>query len=142
MATIICKGTVIQHTVSDAYVALAQVIGLTLPDMEAESFEADTLDNSNAGIPYHVTGRTEGGSLGGELFYDPALQGHTDLLWNLTYPKDENWKIIFADTANSEWEIPGAGVSFGGTIALNDGLKGTFGVKVNGLPTFPGTGTE
>ena len=56
------KGTVLEQDLAGTtYVAVAQVIDLTLPDMEMESFEADTLDNASAGIPYKATGRTEGG---------------------------------------------------------------------------------
>jgi hypothetical protein len=141
MAKVKCKGTVLQQYLVATFTPVAQIISLDLPDMEAETFEADTLDNANAGIPYDPTGRTEGGSVGGELFYDPALAGHQAILTLLTTPPataaKETWKIIFADTGASEWAFTGAGVSFGGTVALGDGLKGSFGIKVDGLPTFP-----
>ena len=45
------------------------------------------------------------------------------------------WQITFADAATSEWSFSGAGVSFGGTVALNDGLKGSFSIKLATLPT-------
>lgn len=137
MAIVKCKGTALAQQIGTVYTTVAQVISLDLPDMESETFESDTLDNSSAGIPYTPTGRTEGGSLSGELFYDPALSGHQELLTLLTTPADEEWQITFADSGSSTWTFTGAGFSFGGTVALNDGLKGSFSIKLDGLPTFP-----
>jgi len=137
MTKIACKGTVLQQEIGTVYTAVAQIISLDLPEMESETFDADTLDVATAGIPYQPTGRTEPGSLSGELFYDPALAGHQALLELLTTPAAENWKIIFSDTGVSEWTFSSAGLSFGGTVALNDGLKGSFSLKLADLPTFP-----
>lgn len=144
MALCRCKGTTLQQTISSSYVTVAQVISLDGPEMESETFEADTLDNSNAGIPYRSTGRTEGGSLSGEMFLDPALAGHQNFLNLLTSPPttSELWKIIFADTGTSEWTFSGAGLSVSPTVALADGLKASFGIKLDGLPTFPGSGSH
>jgi len=137
MTKIACKGTVLQQEIGTVYTAVAQIISLDLPEMESETFDADTLDVATAGIPYQPTGRTEPGSLSGELFYDPALAGHQALLELLTTPAAENWKIIFSDTGVSEWTFSSAGLSFGGTVALNDGLKGSFSLKLADLPSFP-----
>ncbi|MHC4606715.1 MAG: phage tail protein [Planctomycetota bacterium] len=141
MAKVRCKGTVLQQMIATIYTTVAQLISLDLPDMESETYESDTLDNANAGIPYDATGRSEGGSLGFEGFFDPALDGHQKLLELITTPpiptEDETWKIIFADTGASEWTFTGAGISFGGTVALNDGLKMSGSIKLDGLPTFP-----
>jgi hypothetical protein len=130
-----------QVVAGTVYSTVAQVIGLDLPDMEAETFEADTLDNANAEIPHKGTGRSEGGSVGFELFLDPALAGHQALLTLITTPpaigSEESWKIVFADAGASEWSFSGAGISLGGTVALNDGLKASGSIKLDGLPTFP-----
>lgn len=141
MTKIKSKGTVLQQTLATVLTDIAQVIDLSGPDMEAQTAECDTLDNSNAGIPYMSTGRTEGGSLSGNLFYDPALAGHTHLLDLLKTPQSEAWKIKFADAATSAWTFTGAGFSFAPTVALADGLKASFSIKLDGLPTFPGSGS-
>lgn len=137
MAKLKCKGTALKQEVGTVYTAIAQVISLELPQMEAETFEADTLDNASAGVPYAPTGRTEGGSVSGELFFDPALAGHQALLDLLTTPAAQDWQIVFADAGLTTWAFAGAGFGFGGTVALNDGLKGSFSIKLDGLPTFP-----
>jgi hypothetical protein len=137
MAKLKSKGTALhQLTGSTIYTAVAQIISLNGPDMESETFDADTLDNADAGIPYLPTGRSEGGSVGGELFYDPALSGHQDLLALITTPATESWKLVYVDT--EEWSFDGAGFGFSGpTVALGDGVKAGFSMKVDGLPTFP-----
>lgn len=137
MSQLICKGTVLQQTISSVLTPVAQVIGIDLPEMESETYESDTLDNSDAGIPYAPTGRTEGGSASGELFLDPALTGHKAMLALLTTPATCVWAIVFADVAVTTWTFTGAGLSMGGTVALKDGLKGKFGIKLSGIPTFP-----
>lgn len=136
MSIVKCKGTVLSKKVAEVYTAVAQIISLDLPEMESETFEADTLDNPDAGVPYEPTGRTEGGSTGGELFLDPALAGHLALLALLTTPAKADWQITFADTAATKWPFTGAGFKLGGKLALNDGLKATFSIKLDKLPTF------
>lgn len=137
MAKIKCKGTALQQTISSTFVAVAQIVSLDKDNMESETYEADTLDNTDAGIPYAQTGRSEGGSLSGELFFDPALAGHQRLTALLTYPQEEAWKLIFADAGLTEWPFTGAGFGLGVAVALNDGLKAPFSIKLSKLPTFP-----
>lgn len=135
MAKLKGKGTVLQQQLGTVMTAVAQIISIEASGMESETYESDTLDNSNAGIPYDATGRTEGGSISGEMFYDPALAGHKALLVLLTTPADETWKLIFSDT--TEWSFTGAGFSYSVNVVLNDGVKANFGIKLDGLPTFP-----
>ena len=141
MSKIIGKGTVLQQTVASSFVAIAQIISLDGPGMESETFEADTLDNANAGIPHMSTGRTEGGSVSGELFLDPALQGHNNLEYLLDNPGSEAWKIIWADTGTTEWPFTGVGFSLSPAVVLNDGVKASFSIKLDGLPMFPVAGS-
>ena len=141
MAKVKCKGTVLNQTIATVLTAIAQVISLDGPGMESETYEADTLDNSDAGIPYKPTGRSEGGSLGFDVFFDPALAGHLNLLDLLTRPATETWQIIFADSGTSEWDFDSAGLSFSPTVALGDGLKASCSLKLDGLPSFPAGGS-
>lgn len=141
MAICKCKGAALQQEIASSYVAVAQIIGMDGPEQESETFEADYLDQPNAGIPYKPTGRTEGGSLSGEMWFDPALAGHQNFLDLLTTPQTESWKVIFADTGASEWGFDGAGLSFSPTQALADGLKASFGIKLDGIASMPGSGS-
>ena len=136
MAKVKCKGTVLQQDISSTLTAVAQIISLTLPDMESETTETDTLDNVLAGIPYACTGRTEGGSVSGELFLDPVLAGHKAMTDLIITPAETAWEVTFADVGATAWSILGAGLSFGVTVALNDGLKSSFEIKHSGVPGY------
>jgi len=141
MALVKCKGTSLLQEIASTYTAVAQVISIDLPEAESETYEADTLDNSSAGIPYSQTGRSEGGSCGFEFFYDPNLTGHQNLTELIRAPADENWRVTFVDAGTGSWSFTGAGLSLGGTVALNDGLKGTGSIKLDGIPTYPSGGS-
>ncbi|KKM69745.1 hypothetical protein LCGC14_0954440 [marine sediment metagenome] len=137
-----CKGTVFaQDLAGVAYVTMAQVIDIDLPDMEMETFESDTLNNANAGIEHSPTGRTEGGSFSANVFYDPADASHTEWLGYLSTTGLLSAMIVkcqvtFADTGTSTWTFTCAGISAGGTVALNDGLKMSISGKLDGIPVF------
>lgn len=132
------KGTVIKQTVSGTPTAIAQVISIDIADMEVLTYDSNTLD-AGVGVPYDETGQTEGGSWNLELFFDPALAGHTNLLLILSTPlsyANQAWALIFADAATTSWTFVGAGISFGGTVVLNDGLKANITIKADGIPDF------
>lgn len=140
MAIVVCKGTKLQHSISSVLTDLAQIIGMDLPEAETETFESDTLDNSDAGIPYTPTGRSEGGSMSCELFLDPALAGHQELTDDIADPANrlpKDMKIIFANAGATEWPFSAAGVGLGGTVALADGLKANASFKLSKIPTYP-----
>ncbi|MEO1063747.1 MAG: hypothetical protein AAFZ07_20205 [Actinomycetota bacterium] len=137
MAKIKCKGTVLQQEIASVFTAVAQIISLDGPEAETETFESDTLDNADAGIPYDPTGRTEGGEVTGEMFFDPALAGHQALTDLLLAPAKTAFKLIFADAATTEWPFDAAGLSLGVAVDLSDGLKASFGLKVDKTVTYP-----
>lgn len=137
MAKVVSKGTVLQQELSMVFTAVAQVISLEQSGAESETFECTTLDTTGAGKEYGSTGYTEPGSVNFEIFYDPALAGHQAISDLLVTPAAQNWKLIFADTGTSEYPFTGAGISFDVTVAMNDGLKASGAIKLNGLGTWP-----
>lgn len=141
MAKIKSKGTVVQQTISAAFVAVAQVFSVDHSGAATETFECDTLDNINPGIPKQPTGRAAGGTYSLELFLDPALSGHQSITDEIHTPIVNPWKLIFADAASTPWPISVAGVGFGATVALADGLKATVELEVDGLTAYPSNTT-
>lgn len=137
MAKVVSKGTVLQQELSMVFTAVAQVISLEQTGAESETFECTTLDTSGAGKEYGETGYTEPGSVNFELFYDPALAGHQAITDLLTTPASQNWKVIYADTGTTEYPFTGVGVSFDVTVAMNDGLRASGAIKLDGLGTWP-----
>lgn len=144
MAKIKTKGTSLKVDISGVQTALAQVVSLSKDNMQTETYDADTLDNADAGIPYEPTGRSEGGNLSGELFFDPGLAGHKYLTTLLDDPSsyfagdtDLACTLGFASDPAVEWPFYAAGLALGVNVALNDGLKAPFEFKLKKLPTFP-----
>lgn len=140
MAIMVSKGTVLQESISAVFTPVGQVISMDLPEGSNETFEADYLDNASAGIPYLNTQRTEGGTWSGEVFLDPALASHrkfTDKLVNPTTAAT-NYKVVFATTTNT-FPFSGVGITVGGTVALNDGVKGNFSIKLSGSVSYTTT---
>jgi hypothetical protein len=142
------KGTTLQALVSAAYVSVAGVISLDLPEQETETYEADTLSNLTPGIPYAPTFRVEGGKCAGELWLDPALSvaGQSQMAVILattstsTFGGLYSWQVLFKGNPFASpwpaWQFSGAGLSIGGTAALKEGIKGKFSIKLNGVPTI------
>lgn len=119
------------------FTAVAQVVSLEQTGAESETYDSTTLDTSGAGKEYEPTGYTEPGSVGFELFYDPALAGHQAITDLLTTPAAQNWKIIFADSGTTEYPFTGAGVSFDFNANMSDGLRASGSIKLDGLGTWP-----
>ncbi len=137
MTTVIAKGTILEIFVSAAFVPIAQVLSVDLPEAENETFEADVLDNSDAGIPHEPTGRTEGGTIGWDMFLDPVLASFTDITDKAAAPALTNMQLTFADAGGTVWPFSVAGFKVGGTIAMADGVKASCSGKLNGIVTYP-----
>lgn len=131
MSKVICKGTKWQRTVSMSLTDVAQAISIEHSGSKAETFDSTTLDGGVYKTKDH-TGYAEGGTVSIELFYDPALSGHQAITDQQATPADNANKIIYADT--SEQAFTSAGIGFGVTVAMNDGLKGTVEIEVDGDP--------
>jgi len=136
MAKVPGKGTVLQQELSMVFTAVAQLTDIAMSGAESETYDATTFD-SGVGKEYGQTGYAEGGSVDVSGFYDPGLAGHQAISDLVTTPADQNWKVIFADSGTTEISFTSAGVSFGITAAMSDGLKFDTSLKVDGLPTFP-----
>ena len=136
MAKVASKGTVLQQELSSVFTAVAQLTEVGYSGGEVETYDCTTLD-SGVGKLLGQTGYSEGGEVSISGFYDPALAGHQAISDLVAAPADQNWKIIFADSANKEMPFTSAGVSWEVTAAMSDGLKFSSTLKVDGLPTYP-----
>lgn len=137
MAKVKVKGTIIKQTISTTLTAIAQVISFSHSGAETETYDATTLDTSGAGKEYSQTGYAEPGTFDFEYFMDPALSGHQALTDDLTTPTDRVYSIEFADAATTTATFNAAGMGFGFTGAMNDGLKGSVSLKLDGLFAYP-----
>jgi hypothetical protein len=137
MAKVKVKGTVIKQTISSVLTAVAQIIDFSHDGAENETYDATTIDTSGAGKEYSQTGYSEGGNFNFTAFYDPALAGHKAITVYIATPTNCVWNITTTDSAPTTNAFTAAGVTFGFTGAMSDGLKCDVGLKITGLMTYP-----
>lgn len=136
MAKCKVKGTVIRQTIASVLTAVAQVTEFSHSGAETETFDATTVDTSGAGKEYAPTGYSEGGSVDFSIFYDPALAGHQAITDLVTTPATCVWNFTFTDTGPATCAFTSAGLGFGFTGAMNDGLKADVSLKLTGLLAY------
>jgi hypothetical protein len=136
MAIVKCKGTKLQHTVSASLVDIAQILSIEHSGSGSETFESTTLDG---GVykTFAPTGYSNPGQVSAEIFYDPALVGHQAITDLIATPATNAMKMIYADTAATNQAFTSAGVEFGATVAMDDGLKASITYTVTGDPGWP-----
>jgi len=136
MAKIKVKGTVIKQDIAATLTAVAQILEFSHSGAESETYDSSTVDSSGAGIEYSQTGRSEGGTFDFSIFLDPALTGHQALTDDITTPAERDYDITFADTATTTQAFTAAGIGFGFTGAMSDGLKADISLKLDQLMTY------
>lgn len=137
----ISKGSVLSIDIATVLTAVAEVLSIDSSGGESETFKYTNLGTAGAGHEYLNTGYSEGGTIDAELFYLPASAGHQNLTDQITTPvtvvADQlSGQITFADTGASTWPFTIAGVGVGVSVAMDDGVKASVSLKVNGLPTY------
>lgn len=136
MAIVKCKGTKLQHMVSAALVDIAQLLSIEHSGNGSETFDSTTLDGS-VYKTFAPTGYSSPGEVSVELFYDCALSGHQSITDLIATPATNAMKMIYGDTAATNQAFTSAGVQFGVTVAMDDGLKGSITYTVTGDPGWP-----
>jgi hypothetical protein len=136
MSIVKCKGTKLQHTVSASLVDIAQILSIEHSGSGSNTFDSTTLDG---GVykTFAPTGYSNPGQVSAEIFYDPALAGHQAVTDLIATPATNAMKIIYADTAATNQSFTSAGVEFGATVAMDDGLKASITYTVTGDPGWP-----
>ena len=136
MSKIKCKGTSLKQEISSVYTAVAQIISFDHSGSKALTFESTTLDGGVAKT-YDSTGYAETPELSGELFYDPALSGHQSYTDLIETPAQTNFRITYADNASTTQTFATVGHGADVTVAMDDGLKMKFSMKVTGTSGWP-----
>lgn len=136
MAKLKVKGTVIKQTISASLTAVAQITEFSHDGAESETYDATTIDTSGAGKEYSQTGYSEGGNFNFTIFYDDKLAGHQAITDLVTTPANCVWDITTTATSATAMQFTSAGVGFGFTGAMNDGLKADVSLKITGLLAY------
>ena len=141
MAKVPGKGSVMKWDMATVLTAIAQVNSIDHDGAEEMTFDATSLD-SGAGKEYQATGYSEGGSVSCELFLDPVNTGIQSITDQITTPtvlvaNQIAASVTLADAATTEYAFTVAGVSFGFSVAQDDGVKANVSLKLTGLVTYP-----
>lgn len=136
MAKIASKGTALKLSISSVFTTIAAVIGLNGPGMKPAVYDATALD-SGVGMEKKPTGYVDGGTVSGNLFFDPVAATHQALTDLVTTPAVASWKNVWSDGASTEWPYSGTLTGFNPSAALADGLKADFEITLDGIPTLP-----
>ena len=136
MAKIKVKGSIIKITISSVLTAIGQITEFSHDGAESETYDATTIDTSGAGKEYSQTGYSEGGNFNFTMFYDPDLATHQAITDLITTPASVVCDVTFTDATPTTSAFTAAGISFGMTGAMNDGLKANVGMKITGLMAY------
>lgn len=135
------KGSVLSMDLATVLTAVAEVISVDHSGAASETFKYSNLGTTGAGHEYLATGFSEGGSIETELFYLPADAGHQAITDEITTPttvvaNQLDGQITFADTGATTMPFKIAGIEFGVSVSMDDGVKSSVSFKTNGLPTY------
>lgn len=132
------KGSKIQITIGTTLTDIADVTQFSFSGSEVGTFETSTLNQTGAGRTYGVNGFSEGGSISGTLFFDPSAASQQALTDLITAPADDTaFNAIWTSTGATDWAFVGIVTNFDPAANLNDPLTADFGIKLDGLPTYP-----
>ena len=136
----ISKGSVLKIDVATVLTAVSEVLSIDHDGAESENFKYTTLA-SGVGHLYLATGYSEPGNVNAEIFWLPTNGGHQQITDSLLAPATTaatqlDGEITFADTSSTTMPFKIAGFSLGISIAMDDGVKSSVGMKLSGLPTY------
>lgn len=134
MAQIPTKGAVIKQDISSVMTPVAQIVSFGHSGAESENYDGRTVDQVGAGIPYFMTGYAEGGTFDFELFWDSELPGHQSMTDDLTTPAKRDYSITLA--GGTEQTFTTAGIGFGFSGEMSDGVKGDVSLKIDQLMSY------
>lgn len=136
MAKTKSKGTAIKLDIATVFTTIAGNINIDGPDPEVKTYDATALDGG-VGEERKPTGYVQGGNVSGKGWMDPvaaSFQALTDLL---TAPAVSSWKIVWSDTAATEWPFNGILKKVKPSAEVSRGLQFDWEIELDGIVTYP-----
>jgi hypothetical protein len=141
------KGLKLRITIATVLTVVGSVENAKLPSSTPDIIRCKDLDDDNSRL--HAAGSTEGGQVGGSLFYDPADTVHQRLValvhspdYTTTGLKPEDRKIAWDFQFNQYttpklWAFTGVATKFDITAAVAAPLKADFTIEVEKSTAWP-----
>ena len=137
MTTIASKGTELQLDIASTFTEVVQLEDVSFGGSAVGFFEAPTLDQASAGIPKVATGYANGGQVSASGYFDPVAATHQAITDLITTPADSSWKVVWSDSANTEWPFTAIVTGFDPSASVSDGLRFELNMEIDGLVTYP-----
>lgn len=135
MVQVAAKGTKIQLDIASVYTDIALLESLSGGGAEVNTYDATHLGSS--AVEMKPTGFAKGKDVSFDCFFDPVEATHQALTDLLNAPAVSNWKIIWSDSANTEWAFTGTLTELDPSADKDDGLKFSATIEQDGVPTYP-----
>jgi hypothetical protein len=141
MAFVPTKGTLLQVAIASVMTTIAQCIGIDGLGGELQVVEIKTLDQAAAGIRKKSSGYVNYSDITFDLYWDPVLSTHQLLTDRLTEPlppdEDDDFQIVAADEAQTEYQFSGGVKSVSIAVDSGDYLKASCALFVDGEVAWP-----
>lgn len=141
------KGLKLRITIAGVLTVVGSVENAKLPSTTPDTYRCKDMDDDNSTL--HAAGSSEGGQVGGTLFYDPADSVHQRLVALVHSPdyttaglkaedRKINWDFQFNQYATPKlWPFIGVATKFDIAAAVASPLKADFTIEVEKSTAFP-----
>lgn len=124
----------------EVFTTIAEIRNLSGPSMQADVLDA-TVHNQATPWREFISGLLDAGELQLEINFLPTDDTHTaaaagGLLYNMRNRVQSNYQLVFPDSGNTTWTIPGIVTGFDMNSDPAEILSASVTIKVNGAPTF------
>lgn len=139
---IAAKGTLLQRgdgaSPTENFTTIAEVTNLSGPSLSSEPLDV-THHGSPSGWREFIGGLKDGGEITAEANYipaDPTQDGATGVLKALKAQSIDNYKLIFPDSANTEFLFAALVTGFEPSAPVDGKLAKSTTFKITGSPTL------
>lgn len=143
MAGLDAFGTQLERGTDDGsgtitYTAIGNITTVTPPATSRETIDVTAHDSPDAWMEF-LGGLKDGGEASLELNYDPTE--HDTLLDEYAKDSPTDYRVVFPDSAQSQWEFKAILTGFEPEAPYDDKLTASLTFKVSGKPTFSSSGS-
>lgn len=114
---------------------IGQVRDISGPSLSADVADVTSHDSTNDWEEIRPT-ILRSGEVTLEVLFDPADSGHVALRQDLTSKAERDFKVVFPDTATTEWQFKGYVTAFAPAAPHDGELTASITIKLTGKPTL------
>ena len=120
---------------SEAFTAIAELIGLSGPGLSLDTVESTHTESLNAAKEY-IAGLKDGGEVSVDLNFLPGNATHTALIADWAARTLRNFEIVWPDTGSTKWSFSAFVTNYEPSAPIEDRMTASASLKITGVPTF------